>query len=146
MNGRINRLRERLRVDHFQICVEKAALVVESLRETEGEPEILRRARATANFLDNKTVFIEDDELIVGNIASKPMGMEAGTMGPTWPEDDLAAVKKAGLYISEEDEALLRSLDEYWRHKGRTMDERQGFFYEALLMNRCKKSCQFPQN
>ena len=88
MNERIKKLREGLRVDHFQICVEKAALVVESLRETEGEPEILRRAKATANFLDNRTVFIEDDELIVGNVASKPMGMEAGTMGPTWPEEE----------------------------------------------------------
>ncbi len=130
MNERIKRLRERLRVDHFQICVEKAALVVESFRKTEGEPEILRRARATANFLDNKTIFIEDDELIAGNIASKPMGMEAGTMGPTWPEEDLAAIKKAGLNISSEDEALLRSLDEYWKHKGRTLDERQGLFYD----------------
>ena len=71
MNERIKRLRERLRVDHFQICVEKAALVVESLRDTEGEPEILRRARATANFLDNKTVFIEDDDPYVDNIAGE---------------------------------------------------------------------------
>ena len=130
MNKRIQTLRERLLVDQFPICVEKATLVVESLRQTAGEPEILRRAKATAHFLDNRTIFIEDDELIVGNIASKPMGMEAGTMGPTWPENELAVMKTAGLYISDEDEALLRSLDEYWKDKGRTLDERQGMFYD----------------
>jgi pyruvate-formate lyase len=95
MNKRVQKLRERLRVDQFHICVEKAGLVVESLRQTEGEPEILRRAKATANFLDNRTVFIEEDELVVGNVASKPMGMEAGTMGPTWPEDTGEEVQKA---------------------------------------------------
>lgn len=129
MNKRIQRLSKRLNVKEFPICVEKAALVVESLRRTEGEPAILRRAKATAHFLDNRSIYIEDDEWIVGNIASKPMGMEAGSMGPTWPEEDLAALKKGGLSISEADETLLRSLDEYWKDKGRTLDERQGLFY-----------------
>ncbi|WP_300458134.1 pyruvate formate lyase family protein [Desulfobacula sp.] len=129
MNKRIQALSNRLNVDQFPICVEKAALVVESLRQTEGEPAILRRAKATAHFLDNRSIYIEADELIVGNIAGKPMGMEAGSMGPTWPEEDLAKLKKGGLFISEADEALLRSLDEYWKDKGRTLDERQGMFY-----------------
>ena len=53
----------KLEVEEFPICTEKAVLVVESLRETEGEPQILRRAKATAHFLDNRTIFIEDDEL-----------------------------------------------------------------------------------
>ncbi len=35
MNERIQKLRERLGVDQFHICVEKAAWVVESLRRTE---------------------------------------------------------------------------------------------------------------
>jgi pyruvate-formate lyase len=73
MNPRIKRLMTRLDVRQFPICVEKARLVVESLRKTEGEPQILRRAKATAHYLDNRTIFIEDDELIVGNIAAKPM-------------------------------------------------------------------------
>lgn len=134
MNKRIRILRERLNVDHFPICIEKATLVTESLRRTEGEPEILRRAKATAHFLDRRTIFIEDDELIVGNIAAKPMGMEAGTMGPTWPAEDIAALRKGGLSLSDEDEALLRSLDDYWKDKGRTLDERQGFFYDDERM------------
>jgi formate C-acetyltransferase len=120
----------KLDVKKFPICVEKARLVVESLKTTEGEPQILRRAKATADFLDNRTIFIEDDELIVGNIAAKPMGMEAGTMGPTWPKEDIESLRAGGLDLSAEDEILLRSLDDFWAGQGRTLDERQGLYYD----------------
>ncbi|MBN1848089.1 MAG: formate C-acetyltransferase [Deltaproteobacteria bacterium] len=130
MNERVQRLKKRLEMDRYPICVEKAQLVMASYKQTEGEPTILRRAKATAHYLDNKTIFIEDDELIVGNVASKPMGLEAGSLGPTWPEDDMESLRKGGLDISKEDEAVLRSMDDYWKGKGRTMDERQGIFYD----------------
>ncbi len=130
MNERAQRLRERLQPERYPICVEKVRLVMESYRQTEGLPQIVRRAKATAHYLENKTIFIEDDELIVGNIASKPMGLEAGSLGPTWPEDDMEELREAGLDISREDEALLRSMDDYWKGQGRTLDERQGQFYD----------------
>jgi formate C-acetyltransferase len=103
---------------------------MESYRQTEGLPQIVRRAKATAHYLDHKTIFIENDELIVGNVASKPMGLEAGSLGPTWPKEDIESLRNGGLEISEEDEALLRSMDDYWQGKGRTLDERQGQFYD----------------
>jgi len=130
MNQRVAELKRRLQVEQYPICVEKARLVMESYRQTEGEPAILRRAKATAHYLDNKTIFIEDGELIVGNVASKPMGLEAGSLGPTWPEEDLEELRKQGLVLSSEDESLLRSMDDYWKGKGRTLEERQGQFYD----------------
>ena len=130
MNERVKRLRERLQVDEYPICIEKTRLILEIFKQTEGEPAILRRAKATAHYLDNRTIFIEDDELIIGNVASKPMGMEAGSQSPTWPEEDLKELRKQGLTISTEDEAILRSMDEYWQGKGRTVEERQGEFYD----------------
>lgn len=130
MNERVQRLKKRLEMDQYPICVEKAQLVMESYKQSEGEPTIIRRAKATAHYLDSKTIFIEDDELIVGNVASKPMGLEAGSLGPTWPEEDMKSLRKGGLDISKEDEAILRSMDDYWKGKGRTMDERQGMFYD----------------
>ena len=86
MNERIQKLKDRLNLEKYPVCTEKARLIMESYQQTEGEPAILRRARATAHYLDNKTLFIEEDELIAGNVASKPMGLEAGSLGPTWPE------------------------------------------------------------
>jgi pyruvate formate-lyase/glycerol dehydratase family glycyl radical enzyme len=130
MNERVERLKQSLQLEEYPICVEKARLIMESYRQTEGEPQIVRRAKATAHYLDNKTIFIEDDELIVGNVASRPMGLEAGSLGPTWPKEDIEDLRKAGLLLSDEDEALLRSMDDYWRGKGRTLDERQGQFYD----------------
>ena len=130
MNARVERLKGRLKMDEYPICVEKPRLIMEAYRQAEGEPAIVRRAKATAHYLDNKTIFIEDDELIVGNVASKPMGLEAGSLGPTWPKEDMENLRKAGLIISDEDEAVLRSMDDYWKGKGRTLDERQGQFYD----------------
>ncbi len=130
MNERIRRLRQRLDVDEYPICVEKARLVMEAYRQAEGDPAILRRAKATAHYLDHKTIFIEDDELIIGNFASRPMGLEAGSLGPTWNEENLAELRLQGLTLAAEDEALLRSMDDYWKGKGRTLEERQGQFYD----------------
>lgn len=70
MNQRVKKLKEGLRVEKYPMCVEKARLVMESYRQTEGEAAILRRAKATAHYLDNKTIFTKDGELIVGNVAS----------------------------------------------------------------------------
>ena len=134
MNERVQALKARLKVDEFPICTEKVRLVTESMRQTEGEPLIVRRAKATAHFLDNRTIFIEDDELIVGNIAQKPMGMEAGSSGPAWPSEDMEELRKAGLSISKEDEKLLRSFDDFYLNKGRTLDERQSMFYDDERM------------
>ncbi len=130
MNPRVQRLRNRLSVDKYPICTEKARLIVESYERTEGEPQIVRRAKATAHYLDRKTIFIEEDERIVGNVASLPMGLEAGSSGPSWPQEELDELNKGSLSITSEDARVLRSLDGYWKGKGRTLDERQGQFYD----------------
>ncbi len=113
---RIERLRERLFVDQYPLCVEKIRLLTESLRQTEGEPQILRRAEALANVLDNIPIFIEEDELIVGNAASKPMGVEFDCDVAIWPQDEIDALKQEGFTASDKDEAELRELNDYWRH------------------------------
>jgi hypothetical protein len=38
------------------------------------------------------------------------MGMEAGSMGPAWPERDLDDLRKGAILISDENAALLRSM------------------------------------
>ncbi len=130
MATRIEKLKASLRVDKYPLCIEKARLVMESYQQMEGEPEILKRAKATAHYLDHKTIFIEDGELIVGNVASKPMGMETGSQGPTWSKEELDELKQTTFVISAEDEAELRSYDAYWIGKGRTLEERMGQFYD----------------
>ena len=108
MTERIQRMMDRLKVDKYPFCAEKARLVIESWKQHEGLTPILARAYATAHYLDNRTLFVEDDELIVGNVAAKPMGMEASCWGPFWDDDDLDMILKGNYTISDEDRKALR--------------------------------------
>lgn len=99
---RIKRMQEALKVDKFPFCAEKAKYVIESWRQNEGLPSILRRAKATANYLDKRTIYIDDDELICGNCAAKPMGLEASCWGPFWDEKDLDSILEGNYTISDE--------------------------------------------
>jgi len=125
---------ERLKVDKYPFCAEKARLVIESWKQHEGLTPILARAYATAHYLDNRTLFVEDDELIVGNVAAKPMGMEASCWGPFWDDDDLDMILQGKYTISDEDRKTLRELDSFWEGQGRQMYEWQGRFYDDERM------------
>ena len=67
---RIDRLQKRMAARTASICSERAMLYTESFRQTEGEPYILRKAKAFAHTLEHMTVYIEPDSLIFGNQAS----------------------------------------------------------------------------
>jgi formate C-acetyltransferase len=56
------------------VCVERARYYTASMRETEGEPQIIRQAKALSHVLEKLTVHIEPDELIVGAITSQVLG------------------------------------------------------------------------
>ena len=127
---RIKRMQEALKVDKFPFCAEKAKYVIESWKENEGLPSILRRAKATANYLDKRTIYIDDDELICGNCAAKPMGLEASCWGPFWDDKDLDSILEGNYTISDEDRKTLRSLDSFWEGQSRQMYEWQGRFYD----------------
>jgi pyruvate formate-lyase/glycerol dehydratase family glycyl radical enzyme len=125
---RIERLRECLFVDQYPLSFEKIRLMTDSLKQTEGEPQILRRAKALANVLDRIPIFIEEDELIVGNGASKPMGVELDCDMAIWPQDEIDALREEGFVASEEDEAELQALNDYWRHSN--LVARSGDLYD----------------
>jgi len=123
MNQRIEKLRESLLVERFPIGLEKDQLVTESFKQTEGQPQVIRTAKAFANILDNITIFTEDGELLVGNVASKPNGIDLVSWEFVWPEEEIQALEEEDMYIlSEEDKALIASMSEYWR--GKTIGDR----------------------
>ena len=130
MTDRIKRMQDALKVDKFPFCAEKHKLVVESLKKHEGLPNILARAHATADYLDKRTLYVDDDELIVGNVASKPMGLEASCWGPFWDDEDLDFILEGNYTISDEDRKTLRDMDSFWDGQGRQMYEWQGRFYD----------------
>ena len=54
------------------LSTERTRHYTESLKETEGEPTSIRRAKALAHHLDNMRISIRPEELIVGNYADDP--------------------------------------------------------------------------
>lgn len=129
MNDRVTKLRQTVSSGKYAICTEKHRLITESFKQTERQPEILRNAAAFAHVLDNITIFIEDGELIVGNAASKPNGVEFGDLNGLWTDQEIDGLKEdEGFTISEEDEAELRSWQTYW--KGKTMTARMAHLLE----------------
>jgi pyruvate formate-lyase/glycerol dehydratase family glycyl radical enzyme len=111
VNQRIESLIAALQKDHLPICIEKLRIAMRTMAETEGEPMILRRAKVFANVLREIPIFIEDDTLIVGNGASKPMGLEIDPEYFLWSQDEIDALKREGFLISPEDELELQELN-----------------------------------
>lgn len=80
VNKRIEKLRTSLMSTNPEICPERARYFTESLKQSEGEPIVLRRANGLYDVLDNMSIYVGEGELIVGNQASKPKA------SPIYPE------------------------------------------------------------
>ena len=65
--ARIQRMLEGFRDKPIQLNVERARLLTESMKTTEGQPMVLRWAKALAHVLENHPIHIEEDELLVGS-------------------------------------------------------------------------------
>lgn len=114
MNERVRRLKERVHPSSYVICTEKGRLITESYQATQHRPEVIRNAKAFANVLDHVSIFIEKGELIVGNSASKPGGLELTCLAGPWFQDEIDALRNEGFTVSQEDEAEIGKMREYW--------------------------------
>ena len=103
------------------LCPERAEIITDSFKRSEGKSIVIRRALALADILEKMTIYIEPDMLIVGNQAS------ANFAAPVFPEfsfnwviDELDEFdKRSGdsFQVSEETKARLRVLQDYWQGK-----------------------------
>ena len=58
----------------YDLCIERIKFFTEIYKQNPDDPEILKRAKAIAYTLKKMTIFIRDDELLVGNETSKNLG------------------------------------------------------------------------
>jgi pyruvate formate-lyase/glycerol dehydratase family glycyl radical enzyme len=119
--NRISRLRENM-LHIPDICIQRAYWWTKSYMETEGEPEVIRRAKALAKILENLPIYIDDDELIVGRSTSKERG------GMLFPEIQWEYIlKEIELFssrdwdrcgsISDEEKKMVEDTLPYWKGK-----------------------------
>jgi formate C-acetyltransferase len=122
---RVEAIRERFISVTPEICVERAQLITASYKETEDQPIHIRRAKALERILGGMTVFIQPDEIIVGNQCTKS---RAAPVFPEfsckWLEDELDRLEKRTgdvFLISDQKKAILREIFPYWN--GKTTNE-----------------------
>ena len=118
---RIDRLKKELFKLPPQIEADRAVLLTESYKATEGEPIIMRRAKAFEHILDNIPIIIREDELIVGSATIRPRSCQVfPEYSFEWleAEFDTVATRTADpFYISEEVKTTLHEVYKYWKGK-----------------------------
>ena len=121
--GRVERLRNQSINSEPEIFAERAVLVTESYRQTDSFSSPLRRALALKHILENMTVVVNEDELIVGEKTLKYRG------SPLYPElycmsvEELESIGKrelAPFKVSDQTKSVLtEKVIPYWQ--GKTM-------------------------
>ena len=122
---RIQKLVDALYEKMPEIEADRAVLLTESYKSTEGEPIITRRAKAFKHILENIPITIRPNELIVGAATKAPRGCQVfPEYSFEWLESefDTVATRVADpFYISEETKKTLSEVYKYW--KGKTTSE-----------------------
>ena len=122
---RITRLVDNMFKRKPELSADRAVLLTESYKATEGEPIIMRRAKAFKNILDKMPIFIKEDELIVGSTNENPRGCQTfPEFSYSWLDDEFDTIADRSadpFYISKENIEKLREVHKYW--KGKTTSE-----------------------
>ena len=129
---RVGRLRKKIINAPQEICVERARYLTQSMKKHWGEDPLTRMSMGLKHILDNITVTIYDDELIVGCRTSKLKG------APLFPENkiqwigidvdnfDKREVQRA-LITENEKKEVIEDIIPFW--EGKTAEDR----FEALM-------------
>ncbi|MFX1325256.1 MAG: pyruvate formate lyase family protein, partial [Promethearchaeota archaeon] len=119
------RLKTKLLSSKYELCYERIKFFTEIYEKFPNDPEIIKRSKALAHTLNNMTIFIREDELLVGNETSKNLGEKLnldlysydGTLGKR------NAIKKYGKrkvqpFLMEDDEIDgFLQLIPFWKDK-----------------------------
>ena len=137
--SRTERMKERLLSSPYEVCIERARFYTESYNETEGEPPAIRAAKALLKTLNKMTIYIDEDELIVGNRTSKRLAgvipVERGDINAVLKmEMDHLEKRKRPFLLSKEDKRILKEeILPYW--EGKTIrDKKASVSYTHLTL------------
>jgi len=124
--SRVGRLRRKVIDAPQEVCVERARFLTRSMSEHWEENPLTRISHALADILDNISVIIRDEELIVGCRTSKLKGAPLFPENKAkWIEGDLDAfdqrVLQRALITDEEKRILREEVLPFW--EGRTVED-----------------------
>ncbi len=108
------------------VCTERALHYTQAYKANIDKPVVLRRALALAHHLEQRTIWIDNDELIVGNQGAY---LRAAPIFPEYTMDwvvkeinELAERPGAGFSVSEKDKAIIHEIAPFWA--GQTVRDR----------------------
>lgn len=118
---RIDRLKGDLFMKMPEIESDRAILLTESYKQTEGQPMIKRRSAAFRHILENIPVTIRYNELVVGSATVSPRSCQVfPEYSFEWLENEFDTVETRAadpFYISEKTKAELHEVYKYWKGK-----------------------------
>lgn len=122
MPPRIKRLKQLYESQKPTLSMGRAKAVTAVYQETEGDPAILRRAKTVKRYCEEKNIYIQDDELIIGGASEMPRGANFfPEVGNDWlfDEKDTIAVREQDPYVfpEEEKKVFLEEIYPYWKGK-----------------------------
>ncbi|MBQ7064575.1 MAG: glycyl radical protein [Firmicutes bacterium] len=134
---RIQRLIDHLYAKLPVVEADRAVLLTESYRSSEGDPIIIRRAKAFDHICRHIPIIIRPEELIVGSASQAPRGCQVfPEYSFEWLEsefDTMETREADPFHIEEDTKRTLHEVYKYW--KGRTTSELATSYMapEALL-------------
>jgi formate C-acetyltransferase len=118
MTERVKRLKSKIITSGQHIGIEKFKIIVASEKQCTGYPAILRRGITLKNVLERMPIFILPDELIVGNPASRPWGLEIEAGLGRWDKDEVDALRTDGFQFDVQDEIEMLAMNEQFKPFG----------------------------
>ena len=103
--------------DNAPVSIDRARLFTRAFRETEGQPLIIRRAHAFETVMREIPIFINDEQLMVGDFGSKPMAPEFfPDLAASWVVD---TAENARTLWNFDDDTIdeIKDICEYWDDK-----------------------------
>ena len=120
LSPRNKRFREKLINTVPIICPERALIWTKSCKENEDKPQVLRAAIALKDVLQEMTIRIYDEELLVGNQGSELRSAPLHPQISTWFLEELDDFEKrdsSRFKITEDAKNRLREEIPYWKNK-----------------------------
>ena len=125
MTPRVERLREAFLALEASVSINKLRIETRVMKETQGEPMEVRRAKVFAAFVRETPISIFPDELIVGCAGDGPL---CHYMTPEGLEDQEAGASLFPRRVSDEDDLgeLQKDIMPYWKGDGKWEKTRKG--------------------
>lgn len=101
------------------VSLERANLLTASWKETDGLPVPIRRAKAFENIVAHIPIYIDDEQLLVGDFSSRPMWAEwYPEFSAAWVLKDIDSEVSLKRFLAQEtDRSEMKAIAYYWKDR-----------------------------